>query len=353
MNELTDKDKNTASQSVKADRSKVVFYLRLAFGVLLLAVLFRMLDLHRLGLTLASVKPQLLALGLAAMMVNLLIKTYRWGFILRMQRPDMSFGQIARLNFLSLFLGSFLPTSLSYDMVRIYYVSQRAADPRVAISSIFADRIIGNFSIAMTATVVFAILNITGLFRVGPLLSFGIIIFLLVSLALPLVLWNSAVARGAATFLNRLTGRRIFDGVQELSEYLLWYWRQAPLMSKALAIAFLNLAIAALEFYLIAQAFSAPVRIHYFLLFVPLVVLLSMLPLSIGGIGLVEAGLVLFFVNVGMPAETCLSIALIHRALQLVCLLPGAAIYMFEGGPRISTRERGRYVASPKPGTGF
>jgi glycosyltransferase 2 family protein len=351
MNELAIKD--TAAPSVRGDRSKGFFYLRLAFGVLLLAALFRMLDLNRLGLTLASVKPQLLALGLGTIMVNLLIKTYRWGFILRMQRPDISFGQIARVNFLSLFLGSFLPTSLSYDVVRIYYVSRRAADPRVAISSIFADRIIGNFSVAMTAIVVFAILNITGLFRVGPLLSFGIIIFLLVSLALPLVLWNSAVARGAATFLNRFTGRRIFDGVQELSEYLLWYWRQAPQMSRALAIAFLNLAIAALEFYLIAQAFSAPVLIRYFFLFIPLVVLFSMLPVSIGGIGLVEAGLMFFFINVGMPAETCLSVALIHRALQIMCLLPGAAIYMCEGDPRASTREASRPMAPSRTGTGF
>jgi uncharacterized protein (TIRG00374 family) len=351
MNELAIKD--TAAPSVRGDRSKVLFYLRLAFGGLLVVALFRMLDLHRLVLTLASVKPQLVALGLLAMMVNFLIKTYRWGFILRMQRPDISFGQIARVNFLSLFIGTFLPTSLSYDMVRIYYVSRCAADPRVAIASIFADRIIGNFSVAITAIVVFAILNITGLFRVGPLLSFGIIAFLLVSLALPLVLRNSAVADGAARFLNRFTGRKLFDSVQELSEYLLSYWRQAPLMSDALAIAFLNLAIAVLEFYLIAQGFSAPVSIHYFFLFIPLVVLFSMLPVSIGGIGLVEAGLMFFFINVGMPAETCLSVALIHRALQIVCLSPGAAIYMFEGGPRASTREAGRPMAPSRPGTGF
>ena len=349
MNEL----KDGAALSLKDYRSTVFFYLRLAFGGLLLAALFRMLDIHSLLLTLASVKPQLVALALLTMTVNLLIKTYRWGFILRMHRPDISFGEIARVNFLSLFIGSFLPTSLSYDMVRIYYVSRRATDPRVAISSIFADRIIGNFSVAITAMLVFAILNITGLFRVGPLLSFGMTMFLLVSLALPLVLRNSAVADGAATFLNRFTGQRLFDGVQELTEHLLLYWNQAPLMSKALALAFLNLGIAVLEFYLIAQAFSAPVSIHYFFLFIPLVVLFSMLPVSIGGIGLVEAGLIFFFVNVGMPAETCLSIALIHRALQLVCQLPGAAIYMFEGGLRTSTQEAGHPIVSSKPGSGF
>ena len=327
--------KNSAALPVSAERSKVYLYFRLVFGSLLVAALLRMLDVHGLVMTLASVELRLIALGMLTMMVNLLLKTYRWGFILRMQRPDISLSQLVRLNFLSLFVGNFLPTSFSYDVVRIYYVSRRAADPRVAISSILADRVIGNLSVAVAAVLALVALKLTGVFQPGPILSYGIWVFLLLSLALPLALRNSAVAGVIRSLLDRFAGRKLFDSIQDFSEHLLFYWKQAPLLSKALSIAFLNLFIAVLEFYLIARSIAAPVSVHYFFLFIPLVILFSMLPVSVGGLGLLEAALVFFFSSVGMPVETAVGIAVLHRAMQIVCLLPGGAVYLLEGAPKI------------------
>jgi hypothetical protein len=335
MNELA--IKHSAALPVRADRSKAFFYLRLAFGALLLAALFRMLNLESLFLTLLSVKPGLIALGLLTMMINLLVKTYRWGMILRRRRPDISFGRLARLNFVSLFIGNFLPTSLSHDFVRIYYVARGAGDARAAISSIVADRVIGNLSVAVAAVSAFVALKFMGLLPIGPVLSYGVLAFLLASLALPLVLVNGAVIGAVRSLLDRFAGRKLFSNVQDLSEHVLFYRKQAPLMGKALAIAFLNLAIAVLEFYLIARSLSVPASIQYFFLFMPLVILFSMLPVSVGGLGLLEAALVFFFTGVGVSAETSVSIALLHRSMQLVCLLPGGAVYLLGGIPRIET----------------
>jgi uncharacterized protein (TIRG00374 family) len=290
-----------------------------------------MVDFHHMGLTLASVQPHLVVAGLLAMLLNYCLKTYRWASILWVQRPDISLGQLARFNFVSIFLGNFLPTSISSDIVRIYYVSQRTADPRAAISSIFADRIIGTFSVAIATIVAFLVLNATGLFPIGSVVSYGVVALLLLSLGVPLVLQRAAVIDGIRLLLDRFTGRKLFEDVKDMSEHLLLYRNRPAVIAKALAVAFLNLFIAVLEFYLVAKGFSAQISIGYFFLFIPLVIFLSMLPVSIGGIGLVEAGLVFFFSKVGMPIETCIGTALLYRALQLTCLLPGAAIYLFDG----------------------
>jgi hypothetical protein len=37
-----------------------------------------------------------------------------------------------------------------------------------------------------------------------------------------------------------------------------------------------------------------------------------------------------------MAAEMCLAVAVLHRALQLVCILPGGAIYILDGVPKLS-----------------
>jgi glycosyltransferase 2 family protein len=309
----------------------MLFYLRLGIAIILLVILVSMVDFHRMGLTLASVKPHLIVAGLVCMLVNYCLKTYRWASILWIRRPDIPFGQLARFNFVSIFLGNFLPTSISSDIVRVYYVSRHTTDPRAAVSSIFADRIIGTFALAIVTIVAFLVLKQTNLFPMGSVVSYGIIAFLLLMLALPLSLRNTAVLDGIRWLLDRLVGRKLFESVQDMAEHLRLYGNQAAVVTKVLSISFLNLFIAVLEFYLIAKAFSAQVPIGYFFLFIPLVIFLATLPVSVGGLGLIEAGLVFFFSKVGMPIETCFGTALVYRALQLTCMLPGAAIYLFNG----------------------
>ena len=311
----------------KNARSSVFFYLRLAFGALLLLLLFRLVDLEHLALTLSAGKPQLVIASLVVMLLNYCLKTYRWALVLRVQRPDVSLSQVAKFNFVSIFLGNFLTTKLSSDIVRIYYISRQTADPGAAISSIFADRIIGNFAVALAAIASFLALRQSGIFDIGSVLSYGIVAFLLLSIALPLMVQHPAIISWTKKVLNRFTGEKLFNLLHDMSRNLVLYRNHRALMAHVLALAFLNVVIVVFEFYFIAQGFSSQISIGYFFLFIPLLIYLSMLPVSVGGIGLLEAGLVLFFSRVGMPLETCLSTALAFRMLQLGCALPGAVIY--------------------------
>jgi hypothetical protein len=313
------------------DKSRLFFYLRLAFGISLLIILVRIVDFRHLILTLLSVKPHLMAMGLLTMMLNFLLKTYKWASILWIQKPHIPLIPLLRFNFISVFLGNFLPTSMSPDIVRIYYISKHIADPRGAISSIVVDRIIGSFSIAIVTILGFLALQQINLFPIRSLVSYGIFAFLLLSVATPLALQNSAFLAGTVKLLDRCTGRKLSKKVQEMHEHLLLYQHQRAAMAKALCISFLNLFMAVLEFYIIAKGFSTEIALSYFFLFIPLAIFLTMLPISLGGIGVLEAAMVFFFSKVGMPAEICLSIALVHRALQIVSTLPGGAIYLLEG----------------------
>ena len=309
----------------------LIYLLRIGIAVFLIFIVLSMVDFHRMLVTLTSVKPSLIIAGLLMMLVNYCLKTYRWASILWIRRPDISFVQLVRFNFVSIFLGYFLPTSLSSDIVRIYYVSQHTTDARAAISSIFADRIIGTFSLAIVTIIAFFILRETEVFAISSVLSYGILGFLILTLMLPFLIRSKSLLSVIRWLLDSVSQKRLFATVQDMSEHLRLYQTQQAVMVKALSISFLNLIIAVLEFYIIARAFSAPVSIGYFLLFIPLVILLATLPVSMGGMGLLEGGIVFLFTKVGMPVEMCLSTALLYRALQLTCMLPGAAIYLMNG----------------------
>src|SRR5919108_6033958 len=216
----------------KIGKPGTLFYLRLGIAGFILLVLLRMVDFHHMGVRLASVKPELIVAGLSIMLLNYCLKTYRWALILWIRRPDISFGQLARFNFVSIFLGSFLPSSVSADIARVYYVSQQTADPRAAISSIFADRIIGTFSLAIVTIAAFLVLLETKLFPMGSLVSYGIVAFLLLTLGLPFTLRTRAVLHSITRLFERFAGRRLFAGVQDMSDHLRSYGSAGAAMIK-------------------------------------------------------------------------------------------------------------------------
>jgi uncharacterized protein (TIRG00374 family) len=286
-----------------------------------------------MGLILGSAQPYFIVMGLLAIILNFLLKTYRWASIVWMRVPDISFRDLMRFNFISLFFAIFLPGSVLPDIVRIYQVSKQTSKLKSAISSIVLDRIIGNFSTAIITVVALIALEQTGIVQIGSSFSYGIFGFLLLSLGAPLALQNSTLIAGMRRLSSRFGGIKLFARIWDAYEDFLLYQNEYWLMLKALAISFLNLLIAVFEFYLIAIAFSAEPSIGYYLIFVPLAIFLAMLPISLGGVGVLEVTMVFFFSKVGMSAEMCLGIVLVRRALLLLFALPGGMFYILEGFP--------------------
>lgn len=312
-------------------KSRLLFALRLVFAATLLFLIFRLVDLQSLSGALASVRPEPILGSLFLMLANYCFKTYRWALLLWIRRPDIPFIQLARFNFVSIFLGSLLPSSLSADVVRIYYVSRYASDPRPAISSLIVDRMIGTFALALVTLVAFLTLLYSHLIPVGLAWSYSIVVALVVMLLIPLTLSNTTFLRAIVRVFEFCTGKELHTLVQDIFDHFRSYTGSVLVLTKVLSLAVLNLVIAALEFYLIAKGLGAQVSLTYFLLFVPLVIFLATLPVSIGGLGLVEGGLLFFFSRVGLALEVCLATALLYRTLQLACMIPGAVLYLLNG----------------------
>ncbi len=229
-----------------------------------------------------------------------------------------------------MFLAHFA-TSVASDFVRLYCVSQHMPDSRDAVSSIVTDRAIGLFSLAVLAILSFLVLRQMGLLPMGTTLSLGVVAALSVSIVIPLALQHRGLAHGAGAGLRRFERFKGMRRICELYEHFLAFQHHKTVMINALLMSFLNLFIAAIEFYIIAESFSAEVSVRYFFILIPLVVFVSMIPISVGGMGLLEGALVFFFSKVGMPIEICVGIAVVHRVLLMAATLPGGVLYMVEG----------------------
>jgi uncharacterized membrane protein YbhN (UPF0104 family) len=77
---------------------------------------------------------------------------------------------------------------------------------------------------------------------------------------------------------------------------------------------------------------------------VPPVILIQLLPISLGGWGVREAVLVVALASFGVPAEAALATSVLLGLCFIVISLPGGLIWFADGasGGRVLRREHGR-----------
>ena len=86
-----------------------------------------------------------------------------------------------------------------------------------------------------------------------------------------------------------------------------------------------------LHAYLLSEAMDLGVPFMYFLCFVPAILVVTMLPISIGGWGTTNWTYVYLFSQVGMDPDGAFVLSVLILALGIVGNLPGGFIYAWEG----------------------
>ena len=93
--------------------------------------------------------------------------------------------------------------------------------------------------------------------------------------------------------------------------------------------------------FLNTRALALDVPFAAIAVFVPLVSLAGMVPVSVNGLGVREALYILLFGRIGVPAETAVSLALLYLAVTFLASLPGGLAYVMQPArARTLTSER-------------
>ena len=85
--------------------------------------------------------------------------------------------------------------------------------------------------------------------------------------------------------------------------------------------------------FLTARALSLSIPLTAAAVFVPLVSLAGMVPVSVNGLGVREALYILLFGRIGIPAELAVSLALLYFGVTVIASLPGGLVYALQKSP--------------------
>jgi len=258
-------------------------------------------------------------------LVDRALMAYRWVVLLCIvdsrERPPLT--EIMRIFFVSTFVGTFLPASVGGDAVRAYSMTRLNVGGGDAIASVFMDRMLGVLSILLMAAV--------GLTLARDLASNRTILVALAAAAglcafTLLVVFSARAARAASTVILRLpaSARRAGDAVLgSIRRYAAHHGRLANVLGGSVAVQILRI----LQAYLLGAGIGITVPLPIYFAFVPLILLVMLLPVTFNGIGTSQAAFVWFFGHAGVPPGAAFALSVLFVALGVVGNLPGGLLY--------------------------
>lgn len=264
----------------------------------------------------------------ATVIVERMIASYRWYILVKSTDPRVTYGAITRLLFVTTFAGFFLPASVGVEALRVYGLGRSIRNMPLALSSVLVERLQ-----ALTALCLLTLLSLVavppGLPAEVPILAWGG----LAALALGMfVLTNGRIRAFGAAVLVGLRENALKNMAVRILVQLDRY-REAPWM---LAWGFLVALVFQLsrivQVLFAVWALSVDVHWLYVLAVMPVIIVITLLPISIGaGLGVREASFVGLFGLVGVSPAEALGMSLFVYIISFGAGLPGAWLWARQG----------------------
>lgn len=283
---------------------------RTGVSALIVGILVYKISWVALGRVIAEMHIGLTLAAFILLHVGQSFSSWRWMILARPLGFTEPYSRYRTLFYVGTFFNLFLPTSIGGDAVRALMLAQHKNRRLPAFGSVIADRVSG-----VTAMLLMACL--ATLAPMGnapwwvPVLPWLILGGLFLTMAL-----LPRLAGYSSKFKTLLFGMGWEDGRRNT------WW-------KAVGISFIVQGLATLQVILLSIAMTLPVPWHAYLVVVPLVTLLTMLPLTVNGMGVREGSLILLLSSYGVTDEQAFALGLGWFALSLGVGLIGGLLYLF------------------------
>ena len=258
------------------------------------------------------------------------LSTWRWQILLAAEGIRVSFGRLLLLYAEGMFFNLFLPTAVGGDVVRGYRIWHLTRAGEGALASILAERLSGFVAMIGIAAAATGVALATGGMR-DPLIVLFVAAVAAAVAAGTIVISSPTAFRLAERAVGPWSVTGLFQAIRRFCEATQRYRRHGRAVAAALGIslAFQMLLISLV--YLVAVALHLPVGFGQFLIFIPIVNVISMLPVSVGGLGLREGSTVVLLGTVGVDAAAALTLSLLWFAVAALTSLPGGIIFLWGG----------------------
>jgi uncharacterized protein (TIRG00374 family) len=312
---------------VKFLPKRLSLFLRVAISIGLVLFMISRLDTSNMLRFLRRADLGLVVLTLLAVLADRALMAVRWMKLVEALGVHAARSNLFKIFFLSTFFGSFLPSGVGGEAVRAISFSRLTSKGIESVASVAVDRLIGLLSMLLVG-----LLSLVVFYRVYP--HPALLYVVLVSSVALVAFLGSALARPVHAKLIEKFGSskgRFGEWIRKGAEAMARYREKPGVLGVVLAISIGVQLLRVLQAYLLSESMDLGTPAVYFLCFVPPILVVTMLPISVGGWGTANAAYVALFSQVGMDPDGAFVLSVLILGLGVIGNLPGGLIYAWEG----------------------
>ncbi len=306
-------------------------FLRVAISAILIVFLFKQIDIDISSLLriIRGANPLLLGLAFLVFLVLYVVALFRWDMLLKGAKVDLPLRRVIVSYCGGVFFNLFMPSSIGGDVMRSIDLASYTKKPKEIVATVMLDRLSGYVALVMVAlaamSVGFSLVEDRWVLGALALIVGLLVVIMLVLFNQPIYRWINARQRagkqGSAFW-------RIFDSLRNLHHEIHIFRGKRRIVAGNLALSLVIQLAVPLVYYCTALALGSPVRPLYFFIYIPIISAISMLPISIGGLGVRDATTVFLFAKAGMSKDFAFAMSLMNFAFLVACAIIGGCVYV-------------------------
>jgi uncharacterized protein (TIRG00374 family) len=295
--------------------------------VALVIYVFSKVDFQDVKAELASANLWLVLLALALYLGAIAVNAVKWYVLLRAEGVIVPFRAVLSYMFVGFFFNNVFPANIGGDVMRGFGMARYTDRTAEAAVSVIVDRFTGLLAYMSTAAVMSIVVVV--------FLGYSGLIVLLYMAVIALIAIAGALAVLLSRRLRRLVGRlfqwRFLAPLAPMYASVslafdAYRFRYAALIL-AFGIALVGLMLTNVVNWLLFEAIGGGVPLVYIFLFNPLIALVLLIPISIGGHGVIQNAYPFFYGLVGVPESYAVAVSVLMSFVIVAGSLPGGVLW--------------------------
>ena len=296
------------------------FPARVLITIGLIAIVAATIDWPALGDVIADASWGWFAVAVALILCSFVVASARWRLLLVVASVPASMARTVRAYLAGAFANNLLPTGFGGDALRAWLVSRASLPFARSLTSVGVDRATAlGCGIALGWVGVAAQPEGLGAAQLAPLV--------VVTAAAAIALWVAllAVRRGG---LGRYVPRRARPWTGEIADTLRTYLADRSLIALVLVLGFGFQLLTLAAIWALSEMLGLDLEPALIAVVVPLVLIATALPISIGGFGVREGSYVALLADAGVSAGDATLLSLLSAAAMALASLPGGLVLL-------------------------
>ncbi len=291
------------------------FIVKMTISILLISWLISNLDINTAWNVLQSFDGIYFFPLFMLNIIGIFLSVWKWRLVINTTIKVPSLGFLTKLFWVGLFFNNFMPGRTGGDVIRAYGLTQNTQQTAKSMISVFTDRLLNFIALLTLCLISFLyagnVEDITFTFtEPNPW-------WLLVPVFLGPIIWlifkNSKPIQKLITLIPKTLSASIESRRTLFAAFILAIFYQITMI---------------LSHVIVSKGLGQHIGLTHFFYLIPITAIVTLLPISINGIGLREGAFVVTFSQVGLASEEALSLSLIITLTTLLTSLIGGWFYI-------------------------